>query len=116
MAGRCQLGALDGPGPDAAASLRAPPPRADHPQGHGLVERRQIDQVDGAAVLDPRPAVAASARRARFSGLDDHDELAGHRVVDADHVDVGQSDQQLAHARRVDLQQGLLGLGWRRNH
>ena len=37
-------------------------------------------------------------------------------VADTDHVDVGQPDKQLAHARRVGLQQGLLEFWMRKTH
>lgn len=44
------------------------------------------------------------------AGLDVHHDRPIRTIIDSSNDDIRQADQQLAHARRVELQQGLRGL------
>jgi hypothetical protein len=92
-------------GPRAARAHRfgtAPAALAPH-QGRRPPERRQIDELDRWPVLDPRPGPAARTAGDLDSGLDMHSQRLAGLVLDADDGDVGQSDEQGAHARSVGL-------------
>ena len=62
-----------------------------------------------AKALRPRPRAAARAPRDRRDGLDVHPQRLALVVLDADHVHVGQPDEQRAHARSVGLHRGSGG-------
>ena len=62
-----------------------------------------------AKALRPRPRAAARAPRDRRDGLDVHPQRLALVVFDADHVHVGQPDEQRAHARSVGLHRGSGG-------
>lgn len=95
--------------------VRAPPPLL-RPHQPGLApEARQVDELDLDPVMQPHTRVAARTRGAT-SPTGDRDPQELRPVADAVHVDVGQPDQQLAHARRVGLQQGLLEFWLRKTH
>jgi hypothetical protein len=69
-------------------------------------EHRQVDQPDRRTILDRHLTAAARAPRPRFAGLDvDAQRLAGD-VDHGEHVHVGESDQQLADARALELHRG----------
>jgi len=70
-------------------------------------EHGQIHELDGRAVLDRHVTTAARARRSRFAGLDMHSQRLTGDVGHGEHGHLRESDQQLAHARRVQLPQGL---------
>ena len=73
-------------------------------------EARQIHQLHHRSILHPRPAAAPGAPHLLEASLDVNHERAPRAVLDRGHDDIRQADQQLAHARRVELQQGLQGL------
>jgi hypothetical protein len=67
---------------------------------------RQIDQLDGRSILDPRPSATTRTRRRLHPQLNVHDNRVGSFIVDTDDVDRWQADQHLAQARKVDLHRG----------
>ena len=73
-------------------------------------EARQIHQLHHRAFLHARPSAALDTPHLAEVGFDvDHDRPT-EAVFDRNDLDIRQADQQLAHARRVELQQGLRGL------
>jgi len=76
---------------------------------------REVDELDGRAAIAPRRRRAHGAHRSFATLLDvDADGLAGP-VIDSEDVQVGQSDETLAHARSVGVHRGSGALGWCRN-
>ena len=73
-------------------------------------ERRQVDELDGPAVLDPRRSVTARAPRSG-PGLD----MDAYRTIGfvhrAEHRHIAESDQQLADARVGSTSTGALESG-----
>ena len=103
------LGVLLGPGPPARRA--APALLAPHQPGRAA-EHRQIDELD---VACPMPMSKDTTTRRGHKGHGDHDVQPLRPLTDPDHRDVGQPDQQRAHARRLRLQQGLLDSDRRRH-
>jgi hypothetical protein len=77
-------------------------------------EHRQVRQLHGWPVLDRDVATTAGTCRSRFACLDMHTQRLISDVIDGEHVHFGESDQQLAHARRVQLHRGSPELDRRR--
>jgi hypothetical protein len=75
-------------------------------QPGGTAERRKVDQHDQRPILDRHRPAAPTARRPLASGLDVDQQRAAHLVDDAEHPHRRQSDQQLAHAPRVNFHRG----------
>jgi len=108
MPGRRDLWLSDRPRTNPAPQPRTRPASPDHPQRDRLTERREINQIDLAAVLHPRHRRAAATRWPDLTGLDHHDQFAWFGLVDTDNVDIGQPDQQFAHARRIQFHRDSL--------
>jgi hypothetical protein len=93
---------------DGAVGVRAPPSRLRPDQAGSPIEARQIDEFDTNVVVAPHP----TSTRRTFRPLNacaDRDSQPPRPVTNAFDVDVGQTNQQFAHTRRIGLQQGLLG-------
>ncbi len=72
------------------------------------LEDREIDELDLRPLLDPRRRCAARTCPAPVPHLHVHPKRDPLTVVDDAQDDhVGQSDQQLAHARRVNFHRAL---------
>jgi hypothetical protein len=86
------------PAPGATPALLAPhqPCRA--------AEHRQVHEHDLANTVTMHCATAPTCRSLRVDRDDDAE--PGRQVADTDHDDVGQADQQRAHARSTGLQAG----------
>ncbi len=104
--GRGDRWVLGGPGADRARRVRASPAMLAPDEPGSTAESRQVDQLDQRAILNRHVTAAAGARRPRLASLDMHPHRLTGQVGHREHVDVGESDQQLAHARRVQLHRG----------
>lgn len=105
-AGRRDARVLAAPRAHHAVGVRAAPPVLATHQPGWPTEARQVRQLYRRAVLDTRRCAAGRAARPERPALDVHDDGVDALVVDAQHVDRGQANEQLAHARRVDLHRG----------
>jgi hypothetical protein len=98
---------LTGPRPDRAGLSWAAPAVLAPPQPHRATERGQVDQFHHWAVLDPHRSAAPVAGRPLASPFDVNLEwvlpVAGHDPEDGD---VGQANEQLADASRVNFHRG----------
>lgn len=109
-------GVVPGPGEHVAVEVAANEADLAPAQPTRPTRVWEVDQFDGLSVFHRGQLAAAQTRRARSSLFDVDDQVSVGDVVDAEHDHVGQANKQLAHARRVDLQQGLLPeSGWREN-
>jgi hypothetical protein len=95
-----------GPRPCRAPRIRTRPASLAPHQPCRPPEARQVDQLDVRTVLDHRHARATRARRPRVAGLDMHHDRRVVIVLDTEHGDRGQTDQQLTDTRRVTLHRG----------
>ena len=68
-------------------------------------EHREIDQQHRVSILDLRRRTTAETGRSWPAGLD-HDRDALTRVLNAEHGHVGQTNEQLAHARSIRFHRG----------
>jgi len=100
---------------DCALRVRAPPTLLRPDQPSPATEAREIDEFDLDTTVSPHPPSTARTQRARRSA-GDRDVKPSRPVTNTFDVDVGQADKQFAHARRVGLQQGLLGFWLRKTH
>jgi len=82
----------------------APPLLAPH-QPRRSPEHRQVDKCDLRDTVTVRAATTAAHRPPPLGG--DHDPQPPPPLTDPDDRDLGQANQQCAHARRLRLQQGL---------
>ena len=98
-----------------ARRVGATPPLLRPHQTRSTAKARQIDEFDLETIMHPYRPVAARTHRP-FGTSRDRDPQKVRPVADADNVDVGQANEQLAHARRVGLQQGLLEFWMRQTH
>jgi len=100
-------------GHHTAHDVRTAPALLRPDQAGPAAEARQIDEFDLEAIMQPhRPTTCRAGRSLGAGGDRDPQELGP--VADTDHVDIGQANEQFAHARSIGFQQGLLGLGRRR--
>ena len=95
-----------GPRADPARHARTTPPVLAPAQPGAPTEHSEVNEFDCRAVLDGDGTTAARARRARFACLDMHKQRLIGGVYNDEHVHIGESDQQLAHARRVHFHRG----------
>lgn len=92
---------LLGPGLLRAVGVRALPAALLPDQACRAPEGRQVDQLDHRPLLQPGDHPAGGTPWTSPLGLDLDPERLSLDVVDAEDPDVGQSDKQLADARRV---------------
>ena len=80
--------------------LAATQPMLAPPQPSRPTKAQQIHQLHHRTFLHHRPIPTLSAAHPIEPGLEvDHDRLTG-TVIDGEHVDIGQTDQQLTDSRR----------------
>ena len=95
-------------GPRPSTHRAAPTLLAPHQPGRPT-EHRQIDQHH---LPDPVTMSELTARASRTLDVEgNHDPQPARPLADPNNHDVGQPDQQRAHARRIRFQQGLLDSG-----
>jgi hypothetical protein len=89
---------------DGAVGVRAPPSRLRPDQAGSPIEARQIDEFDIEVVVAPHPTRTRRTSRP-LSACADRDWQPPRPITDAFDVDVdvdvGQTNQQFAHARRI---------------
>ena len=89
----------------AAAAGAAPAALVPH-QPHRAAERGEVHQRHRSLPVGPQRPAAPPTRRSRHPTADAHPQRRTLLVVDAEHLDIAQSHQQLAHARRGRTPQG----------
>jgi hypothetical protein len=97
---------LLGPRPDRARRAHTTPPVLAPDQASRAPEGGQVDQLHRRPLLDRHRTSAAGAGGAIGTGLDVDPHWPAHLLDDPEHPHRRQSDQQLAHARRVHLHRG----------
>ena len=93
--------------------VRATPPSLAPRQPCRTAEHRQIDQQHPALAVVPRGSSAACTVRSQRPCFDLDPQPRWPLADTADH-DVGQANEERAHARRIGFQQGLLDTGRRK--
>jgi hypothetical protein len=87
--------------PAAAAADATPTLLAPH-QPSGPTEHRQINEHDLANTVSMHPT--ATRTRSPLALTRDHDPQPQRPLINTDHGDLGQANEQRAHALRIDLQ------------
>src|SRR5690606_23391241 len=96
-----------GPRPDRALRVGTAPPVLVPHRPHRPPERRQVSQLHPWPVLDLRRRPTLLTDRSRSTRLDVQPQRGiGAEILDTQDVDVGQADNQLAHANRVTDHRG----------
>ena len=111
---RCQqrpfgtnLGALFDERSDLTPRVRTRPAPFPPPQPHRPSERRQIHQHHAPIAFRPHRAATALTHRPGLAGTDHHlQRCLLAQVVDPDQINLAQTYQLLAHARRITLHRG----------
>ena len=101
------------PCPHRTRRVRATPPSLAPRQPCRTAEHRQIDQQHVALAVVPRGSPTACTVPSQRQCFDLHPQPRWPLANTSDH-DVGQANEERAHARRIGFQQGLLDTGRRK--